>query len=483
MIWLKRRAAGGTPESMVRVRFVVAALLASSSAAGAQPADPYAPKQGTDTVLAEQVAQQLVTRAQELFDAKVYADAKQLAREALAQSSTGPAASHARYLIKMVNAQLGLKDEAPPPPPPVKPDAPVVVKPPQVPVVVTPPPRPLEPPPDLTPIEDPTLTVAPPQPMQPVQPAFTVTPAKPEQPAAPPTTLDLRIATTVHTSLYAGLLGAMVGSLFSSRHEAAGAIPVGVAAGVAAGVYLPDVVGKLGWDEAQIRTTGAGTVWGGMLGGFFADAVTVGPTSGRQVLIGASIGATLGGVGGAILAKGHTLTRGDVALVDTFAGAGLFGGLVIGMLMQPATSEAYSVNVLLGTAGGVVVGLIAAPRVNTTPRRMLRVAGLGALGGALPFLLYAAIHDKSSHADERVTGFLSAAGIAGGLYLGFRLTDDLDVGLDTQDGKRGAVEAPLAVINRASDGSWDLGALALAPLDQHLAPQKGLALSVLGARF
>jgi hypothetical protein len=39
------------------------------------------------------------------------------------------------------------------------------------------------------------------------------------------------------------------------------------------------------------------------------------------------------------------------------------------------------------------------------------------------------------------------------------------------------------VISRASDGSWDVGALAIAPLDPRLAPQKGLALSVLGAHF
>jgi hypothetical protein len=446
----------------------VAGLWALGTTALAQPADPYAPKSDGDAVLAEQVAQQLVDRAQQLLDAKVYADAKQLAFEVIAQSAGGPAASHARYIIKLVNAQLGLKDDTPPPPP-EKP-----VAPPLTPATDTPP---VAPPDrvDTAPIEDPTLAtrpiVAPP-----------VAP-HPDEPAPPPADTNRRIATTVHTTLYAGLLGSMIGSLFSKKNEAAGAIPVGLAAGIAAGVYGPDLVDKLGWDEAQIRTAGAATVWGGALGGFFADAVTVGPTSGREVLIGASIGATVGGVGGVLLARNRKLTRGDVALVDTLAGAGLFGGLVIGMLMQPAKSEAYSINALLGTSGGVVVGLIAAPQTNTTPRRMLRVAGLGALGGALPFLLYAAIHDKTSTADERLTGVLSAGGIVGGLYLGFRLTEDMDVGLDTNDPGAKPPEAPVAVINRASDGTWDVGALALAPLDPRLAPQKGLAVSLLGARF
>ena len=461
---------------MARARFVLAAVLALGATARAQPADPYAPKSDNDAVLAEQVAQQLVERAQQLFDAKVYADAKQIAFEAIAQSAIGPAAVHARFIIKQANLQLGLKDDSPPPPP-EKPVAPPIV----VPAGTGDAPPPIDKPGeqvDATPIGDPTLAT------RPVPPPAPTTPEKPEQPVGPSDT-NRRIATTVHTTLYAGLFGSMIGSLFSKSNEAAGAIPMGLAAGIVGGVYGPDLVDRLGWDEAQIRTTGAGTVWGGVLGGFFADAVTVGPTSGRQVLIGAAIGATLGGAGGAFLAHGKKLTRGDVALVDTFAGAGLFGSLVIGMLMQPAKSEAYSINALLGTTGGVIVGLIAAPQTNTTPRRMLRVAGLGALGGALPFLLYAAIHDKTSTTDERVTGLLSVGGIVGGLYLGFRLTEDMDVGLDTHETDAGkkAPEPAIAVINRASDGSWDLGALAIAPLDPHLAPQKGLALSVLGARF
>ena len=49
------------------------------------------PKPGEDTVLAEQIAASLVARAQELFDAKVFIDAKQLAVEALVRSPRGRA--------------------------------------------------------------------------------------------------------------------------------------------------------------------------------------------------------------------------------------------------------------------------------------------------------------------------------------------------------------------------------------------------------
>src|SRR5690606_26528065 len=116
--------------------------------------------------------------------------------------------------------------------------------------------------------------------------------------------------------------------------------------------------------------------------------------------------------------------------VDTLAGIGTVGGLTMGMLMQPAQPEAYAVNSIIGAAGGVIAGIVAAPNTNTTPRRMLRVAGLSAAGGAVPFLLYGAIYDSGSKADERVVGLLSSVGLVGGAYLGFRLTRGMDEGLD-----------------------------------------------------
>src|SRR5215510_5907101 len=81
------------------------------------PAVPQAPAPVTppDPVLAEQVARSLVYRAQELYDARVFADAKQLAIEALGKSPKGAAAEQARFLIKAINQELGIVDE------PVKP--------------------------------------------------------------------------------------------------------------------------------------------------------------------------------------------------------------------------------------------------------------------------------------------------------------------------------------------------------------------------
>lgn len=411
------------------------------------PQDPYAPApvSGGDPVLAERVAEALVARAQELLDGRVFLDAKQLAVEALVRSPKGPSAEHARAIIHAVNRELGIPEDSPRAEPP-RPRAPAEDV-------------------DTTPIQDPTLSSPP--------------------IAAPPEggTPGGKIAATVHGGLYSGLLGTTLGSFLSST-PAKGAVPLGIAFGVAGGVTVPMLVDKLGWTEAQVRTVGAATVWGGAIGGLFGDIAKVDGTTAREVLVAASVGSTVAGLGGVAIARANKLTRGDIALVDTLAGIGAVGGLTLGMVMQPAESEAYSLNSALGIAGGMIVGYVAAPMTDTTPRRMLRVAGLAAAGGAAPFLLYAAIHDPGTAADERITGLLSTGGLVLGAYLGFRWTRGMDEGLDTLDGKRSPPDdAPVALISRGSSGRWGLGGLGLAPLSQRLAPQRGLALQLVGATF
>lgn len=430
-------------------------LLLASSLAAADPLDPYgppAPPPGADEpAIAEKIAGALVDRAQELYDAGSFDDAKQLAVEALAKSPDGAVAERARQLIQAVNRQLGISDA-----PNADSSAPAG------------PAEDLSSQVDLTPIQDPLTAVTPPAPV----------------PLRDELGEDHRVmAVRVHGGLYGGLLGATLGSLVSGDKPAAGAVPLGLVGGAAGAALLPRVVGDR-WTEAQVRTIGAGSVWGGVIGGLFADAVKVDGTTARHVLLGASIGSTLGLGGGFALSRKDQLTRGDVALVDTLAGAGAIGGFTLGMVMQPAESEAYSVNAIVGAAGGVIVGLIAAPQTNTTPRRMLRVAGAGAIGAGVPLLLYAAIADGSTTADDRVFGLLSTAGLVGGLYLGFRLTRDLDVDKDVLEGGKAKVDdAPASVISRHSDGRWALGQLAIQPLSPVLAPQPGLAVPVVGATF
>ncbi|HEU4730377.1 MAG TPA: hypothetical protein VFT22_20910 [Kofleriaceae bacterium] len=416
------------------------------------PQDPYvqvpAPS-APDPVLAERIAGALVLRAQELLDAHSYLDAKQLAVEALVNSPRGPSADKARAIIHAVNQQLGIPEDSPRPE--AKPARPEDV--------------------DTSPIQDPTLSTSP------------VTSPPEGEPAGG---WNARIAAGVHGGLYAGLLGTTIGAFFSSDTPAKGAVPVGLAVGVAGALAVPRLTERLHWTEAQTRTVGSATVWGGVIGGLFGDIAKTEGTTAREVLVAASVGSTIAGLGGYAVMRQHPLTRGDVALIDTLAGIGAAGGLTLGMLMQPAESEAYSLNSVIGIAGGVLAGYIAAPLTNTTPRRMLRVAGLAAAGGAAPFLLYAAIHDRGSTADERITGLLSTGGLVVGAYLGFRFTRGMDDGLDVLDGKPGkpdADDAPVALVGRSSAGRWGLGGLAVQPLSPALAPQHGLALQLVGAAF
>jgi hypothetical protein len=391
------------------------------------PQDPY----GADPVLNEQIAEQLVSRAQELLDAKIYVDAKQLAVEAVVKSPKGNAADRARYIIKLVNQQLGIKDDPPPTPPSeIKPEEQ----------------------PDLSPMNAPPFD-----------------PAKDPPPFVDNEVHDGRTAGMVHGALFGGTIGATIGGYIGQDNPASVAVPVGIATGLGAGLLGRRVVRSLEWDEAQVRTAGSISLWGGVIGGLFAGAVTgegEGSPSAKGIMLGASIGSTVGLLSGGGLARNHKLTRGDVALVDTLAGIGTVGGLTMGMLMQPAQPEAYAVNSIFGAAGGIVVGVLAAPKTNTTPRRMLRVAGLAAAGGALPFLLYAGIYDSSTDSDEQVVGFLSSAGLVTGAYLGFRLTRGMDAGRDVH-GRR-YDDAPAAALARSSDGSWTFGGLGMQPLSKQL---------------
>ena len=411
---------------------------------GPTPQDPYG-QGGQDPVLAEQIADQLVTRAQELFDAKIYVDAKQLAVEALVESPKGNAADRAHFIIKQVNEALGIHEDEPAPPL-----------------------GPNDHPPDLTPMEDPTKLT------------------KPAEPKAEPPTHDPRLPAQIHGAFYGGLIGATIGAYIDRDSPASGAVPIGALGGLAAGIAAPKLAAHYHANEAQVRTVGSAVLWGGVIGSMFSGTAT-GANNGYVhapgVLMGGAIGSTVGLGAGIYYARQDELTRGDVALVDTFAGIGTVGGLTVGMLMQPAQAEAYSLNAALGAAAGVVVGLVAAPQTNTTPRRMLRVAGLAAAGGAVPMAILLA--GPSDSGVQRAAGALSTVGLVAGAWLGFYLTRNMDVGLDVKDSaKPGADDAPPAVVGRDSDGKWHLGGLAIAPLSPQLATnQHGAALTVLGARF
>jgi hypothetical protein len=103
-------------------------------------------------------------------------------------------------------------------------------------------------------------------------------------------------------------------------------------------------------------------------------------------------------------------------------------------------------------------------------------------------VLYAAIRDPDSVADERVTGALSTVGLLAGAWLGVRLTRGIPGeraarAPGRRPGSTRGDDAPVALIGRASDGTWAAGSVVVAPLSRALAPQRGLAVSLVGAAF
>jgi hypothetical protein len=219
-------------------------------------------------------------------------------------------------------------------------------------------------------------------------------------------------------------------------------------------------------------------------GGFFGDAVTAdlsgeADPGGGGVVVGALLGGLGGLVVGLALRNNRWMTDDDIVVIDSFAGMGLLGSLSLGALMKPAHAEAYSVNAVIGTAGGAVVGGLVAHRHDLSARRMARVDVWAAAGALTPWLIFAAAGGDRD--DAQVAGFFSLAGLVGGAWIGLRTTRGWD-----ERPTPGLADAPPAMIRRDSDGAWSLGAPALRPAqDSRLGPVLGTsaAVGILGGRF
>jgi hypothetical protein len=228
----------------------------------------------------------------------------------------------------------------------------------------------------------------------------------------------------------------------------------------------PDgLIDRAGPDTGYVRPGAftryvGGVVGGAVAGGLFADVVTgLDGTSEGQVLT----GMVLGAAAGTVLARGlgkAELTKGDFALVNSMTAWGLAGGLMFGFALDPPEGEAYSLNGVLGIAGGYFIGHAAARKTDVSTARMARVNLAAFVGVAAPWLLYAAVSDDSTSDDEQAFGWLSTLGLVGGVYLGFRWTRDMKPGSEVD-----ALEAdrPIALFEHGRAG-WRAGGLSLMPL-------------------
>jgi hypothetical protein len=231
----------------------------------------------------------------------------------------------------------------------------------------------------------------------------------------------------------------------------------------------------------------AGT-WGAINLGYFGDAVTGVDSDNNDVWKFVAAGGLLGLGGGAWYAARARPSEGDVAFTNSLGMYGLAGGLLVGVGIQPPESEAYSINAMVGSVGGITVGLLLSDAVETSRRRTLFVDLYAAAGAVAPWLLlYPLIEDGGTEDDEQAAGWLSALSLGGGAITGWLLTrhmDDRDEP-ESASARRGPPPPP-ALVRRDQDGSWSLGTPLLRPIqDPRLGPVAGFGLGadVLSGRF
>jgi len=142
--------------------------------------------------------------------------------------------------------------------------------------------------------------------------------------------------------------------------------------------------------------------------------------------------------------------------------------------MAPPESEAFTMNATIGAMSGYLLGHVIARRVDVAPGRVAKVTALGVAGAALPWVFWKASEDPTTDDDEQAFGALSLAGLAGGVYLGVRLTRDA-----SPDPLR---DAPVALLRRDARGTWAMGGPAFTPV---ASPRggRGLAVTVVGASW
>ena len=451
--------------------------------AAAQPEGPAAsPQDGTSadspqSAVDHAVARALLERATALFDQGDPANAKMLLAESLERSPRGPHAEEALQLLRQCNGQLGIGDRNHGVPPAL---------------------RGTESPVDpyggdssetLDPYAEPDTAILDPYGTSPEEtgggiPVDTGGVDAIDNDAPASSAYDLARGQRV-LMLYGGLYGFTAGMGVSGADSGGAVVTglVGAGAGLAGAYFLArsqDI------STAQASTIGWSGVWAGAASGLLADLVTgVDDTDAGDVFAGMALGGLVGTGAGWLLARKIDPSAGDVALVNSLGLFGATSSLLVGVGLDPAESEAYSLNALLGTALGLGAGMYMAPRVEVSRRRMLWV-DLGAAAGALvPWIvLYPFIAGQEDASGMQAAGWLSTLGLFGGAYMAWRWTDGMDEE-PLRIGRKQIATVP-ALLQRTEDGHWSLGMPALrAASIPALSPvsDRGLAMDILGGHF
>lgn len=439
-------------------------------------ADADAPPSDPHKAVAEAVALALFERSKVLFERGDYANAKTLLAESLERSVRGPVSREALMYLQRCNAELGIPDPNHGAPPELR-DAPSAVE------------VPLDPYGGAgeTDILDPygTETLDPYE----LSPDSDVGEADVPGPEvddgdgwSEADVYAVRRTLMGYGALYGFTTGLAVAESGEESNPLAAGF-VGAGAGLA-GAYL--------LTRGDVLSAGeiAGVAWGGLWGGtsvaLMADLATgIDSSDPADILWSMSLGGLLGSGAGWLATRKLDPSPGDVALVGSLSIYGMMSGLLIGVGMEPPESEAYSLNMLMGTAVGVAAGFYAANRLEVSRRRMLWV-DIGATVGALApwVIVYPLIADGESDTAVQATGWISTLGLLGGAYLAWRGTNDMDDGALRVDRKQ--IAGVPALLQRSDDGAWGVGMLSLRPAGYtQLAPAttRGWSIDLVGGRF
>lgn len=360
------------------------------------------------------VAKELFQQAVRLFDGGRFADARRLFAEAARRDGDGPYAVTARVMIQRCDEVLGVATERSGPP------------------SVAPEPAAASAHEELAPADpyaaSPAVDDATLDPYAPTPQAVDV-----EEPEVDASTVQRgspgvgRNWTRLELLIFGGSYGFWSGLSLGVASGSPGATPLLFLGGGALGVGAAHLATRSGSvSEGQAMATMSGAAWGATLGlllGHVADDPNDEYDQSAEgyfasTLIASSVGFG-GGVAYAVLA--HP-SAGDVALVNSLTEYGLVTGLVVGGMMQPAENRAYSLNAVVGSAGGMLAGFLLAPHLEISRGRLAWV-DLGALSGVTAAALFAfpAIEDGSVGA-ARAKFVVALGAMATGGYLAWRWT-------------------------------------------------------------
>jgi hypothetical protein len=454
---------------IITLAFVTTALAIAAPARaqddefdGDGPADPYGA--APEVPINEAIASSLVDRGQVLFDQGDFEGAKQLFAEALERSPEGPSSAKALEMLRSSNARLGLdRDDGRP----------------GVGGAST---EPLDP---YATVEEPLDPYADPK-------DGMADPTRQPQPDTPPE-VDIPDTDEPNTQPSRGLmawgagygfmLGMAIGGPLDENDDLRGGALlvglVGAGAGIG-GAYL----GSRRWamSRGQVAAIASAGNWVGLNAAFVGDLVTDTGTDTNDIYKSIAVGGALGLGTGILYARAYEPDEGDIAFTNSLGTYGLASGLMLGVAMSPPRSEAYSINSMVGSIGGVAAGLLLSPRVDMSRRRTLRIDLGAGLGLASTWaLFYPLIEDGDTNNDEQLAGGLSVLTMWGGAALMYYLTRDLDepagAGEELEVAERHP--APPGLVRRGADGGWSLGAPMLRPMaDPELAPPTGLSMGV-----